>query len=116
MSKGGGAGRSGKEYDFSRPLTTGQVARVCRVSPVTVRKWVDAGKLEACKLHSGHRRITPDAFRAFVERHSIPISGEWQMPPNSPSPKRCYSGPPKLERSYCPPALASGGQIVVHKE
>ena len=67
----------GKEYTFSRPLTTGQVARLCHVSTVTVRNWIKAGKLEAYTLPGGHYRITPEAFNAFLRRYSIPIAKEW---------------------------------------
>jgi len=65
-----------KEFDFSRPLTTGQVARLCHVSAVTVRNWIKAGKLEAYRLPGGHHRITPEAFKALLRRYSIPTSQE----------------------------------------
>ena len=74
MRKEESGGQSGKEQVFSKPLTTGQVARHCHVSRVTVCNWIRAGKLEAYRLPGGHHRITPEAFRAFVERYSIPVS------------------------------------------
>lgn len=63
-----------KQHTFPRPLTTGQVARFCHVSTVTVRNWIKAGKLEAYILPGGHYRITPEVFKAFLRRYSIPTS------------------------------------------
>jgi len=44
-------------------VTTGQAARVLGVSVETVRRYLDTGVLEGCRLPSGQRRIT----RASVE-------------------------------------------------
>ena len=74
MREGEHGGHPRKRYTFSRPLTTGQVARLCHVSTVTVRNWIKAGRLEAYTLPGGHYRITPEAFKAFLRRYSIPIS------------------------------------------
>ena len=44
-------------------VTTGQAARVLGVSVETVRRYLDTGVLDGCRLPSGQRRIT----RASVE-------------------------------------------------
>lgn len=57
-------------------LTTGQVARVCRVSNRTVQKWVDAGHLKGYRLPaSQERRVRVEHVRAFLAANGMPA--EW---------------------------------------
>jgi excisionase family DNA binding protein len=58
------------------PLTTGQVARICRVSHVAVWKWIKQGKLKAYRLPGGHYRVVQGALRAFLREHEMPIPPE----------------------------------------
>ena len=46
----------------SKLLTTGQVARLCGVTPDTVLKWVKKGKLPASRTPGGHYRIARQAI------------------------------------------------------
>lgn len=55
------------------PFTTGQVARYCYVSPVTVWKWIKKGKLAAYRLPNGHYRVEKATLRAFLLKHDMPI-------------------------------------------
>jgi excisionase family DNA binding protein len=56
-------------------LTTGDVANYCHVSLPTVFRWIKNGHLPAYTLPNGHHRILPQEFRAFLERHRMPVCG-----------------------------------------
>ena len=57
-------------------LTTGEVARVCRVAPRTVSKWFDTGKLRGYRIPgSRDRRIPLQQLVAFMRAHDIPLDG-----------------------------------------
>ena len=57
-------------------LTTGEVARICRVAPRTVSKWVDTGKLRGYRIPgSRDRRIPMPQLIAFMRAHDIPLDG-----------------------------------------
>ncbi|NLG48775.1 MAG: response regulator [Chloroflexi bacterium] len=61
----------------SQPLTTGQVAKYCRVSSVAVWKWIKQGKLRAYRLPGGHYRIERGALKEFLREHNMPIDPEF---------------------------------------
>jgi len=61
----------------SQPLTTGQVARYCRVSSVAVWKWIKQGKLRAYRLPGGHYRVERGALKEFLREHDMPIDPEF---------------------------------------
>lgn len=42
---------------FSKSLTTKEVARLCRVSDATVKRWEEAGVLQSERTNGGHRRF-----------------------------------------------------------
>lgn len=53
-------------------LTTGQVAKICRVAPRTVSKWFDSGKLKGFKLPgSSDRRIPRANLRKFLVEYGM---------------------------------------------
>ena len=54
-------------------LTTGNVAKNCGVSKVTVLRWIEKGNLSAFKLPGGQNRIHRDDFYAFAEKHGVPL-------------------------------------------
>jgi excisionase family DNA binding protein len=57
-------------------LTTGEVARICRVAPRTVSKWFDTGKLRGYRIPgSRDRRIPVQQLIAFMRAHGIPLDG-----------------------------------------
>lgn len=58
---------------FRKDLTTGDVARICGVSPQTVINWCVAGKLQFRKLEGGHHRIPRAEVRALLTRCNIPV-------------------------------------------
>lgn len=56
--------------------TTGQVAKVCRVSTATVLKWCDSGILRCFRIPgSRDRRIPGEYLAEFLKQHGMPA--EW---------------------------------------
>ena len=54
-------------------LTTGQVARICKVAPRTVSKWFDRGQLQGYKIPgSRDRRIPVRQLISFMKEHGMP--------------------------------------------
>ena len=58
---------------YQRPLTTGEVSRHCKVSYITVSRWIKAGKLNAYRTQGGHYRIQRRDLIAFLRKNNFPI-------------------------------------------
>jgi len=58
-------------------LTTGDVARYCQVSPVTVFRWIKNGKLKAYTTPGGHHRVRQSDFRDFLFSSGMPVDEEF---------------------------------------
>ena len=57
-------------------LTTGEVARICKVAPRTVSKWFDTGQLRGYRIPgSRDRRIPLQQLVRFMKVHGIPLDG-----------------------------------------
>ncbi len=57
-------------------LTTGEVARICKVAPRTVTKWFDSGQLRGYKIPgSKDRRIPVSQLVRFMRQNSMPLDG-----------------------------------------
>lgn len=57
-------------------LTTGQVAKICRVAPRTVSKWFDTGQLRGYRIPgSKDRRIPLSQLIRFMKAYGIPMTG-----------------------------------------
>jgi excisionase family DNA binding protein len=57
-------------------LTTGQVAKICRVAPRTVSKWFDTGHLRGYRIPgSKDRRIPLAQLIRFMKAYNIPMDG-----------------------------------------
>lgn len=55
-------------------LTTGDVARICRVAPRTVSKWFDSGQLRGYRIPgSRDRRIPLQHLVRFMKIHGMPL-------------------------------------------
>lgn len=53
-------------------LTTGQVAKICRVAPRTVSKWFDSGRLKGYRIPgSQDRRIPYEYLEKFLKEHGM---------------------------------------------
>ncbi len=62
-----------KSTKYERPLTTGEVARYCKVSYSTVSKWIKDDKLKAHRTPGRHYRIQKGDLIAFLKKYDIPI-------------------------------------------
>jgi len=57
-------------------FTTGEVARICRVVPRTVSKWIDAGHLKGYRLPgSNDRRVPIENLIRFLKERGMPLRG-----------------------------------------
>jgi excisionase family DNA binding protein len=57
-------------------LTTGRIAKICRISQQSVIRIAESGELKFYRVPgSTHRRFMVKDVRSFMERHQIPI--EW---------------------------------------
>lgn len=55
-------------------LTTGDVAKICNVSPRTVSKWVDEGQLKGYRIAGSlDRRIPVAELIRFMEKNNMPV-------------------------------------------
>jgi excisionase family DNA binding protein len=59
-----------------RFLTTGEIAKYCAVSHLTVTNWIRAGKLFASRTPGGHNRIRREDLLRFLIEHDFPVPQE----------------------------------------
>lgn len=52
-------------------LTTKEVARLCRVSDATLKRWEDAGLLRSERTNGGHRRFRAEEVARFQRENSL---------------------------------------------
>src|SRR5438067_2828882 len=52
--------------------STHDAARICRVTPMTVIRWIEDGRIAAFKTAGGHRRIQRPDLEAFCRERGIP--------------------------------------------
>ncbi len=64
--------------ELKQSFSTSEVARFCHVTPDTVRKWAEAGRIPVFKTPGGHRRIRRDDLLRFLRENSIPLHTELQ--------------------------------------
>ena len=57
-----------KVPEIEEYLTIREVAAVFRVSPKTVARWADAGKLGMIRTLGGHRRITQSSVTKMLDK------------------------------------------------
>lgn len=57
-------------------LTPGEVASLFRVTPKTITRWAEAGKLPAIRTLGGHRRFPAHGvLAAYTEMHERVVAG-----------------------------------------
>ncbi len=62
-------------YDIERNYTTGDVARICKVSMTTARKWFNVGIIKGFRVpESRYVRIPNKNLINFMEEHKIPLN------------------------------------------
>jgi excisionase family DNA binding protein len=56
---------------IAKSLTTKEVARLCRVSDATVKRWDDAGLLKSERTNGGHRRFRAEEVARFQREQNL---------------------------------------------
>lgn len=59
---------------MDRPITTHQAAQILRVTPMTIIRWIDSGKLPAWRTVGGHWRIERNDLETFAAARGITLS------------------------------------------
>lgn len=55
-------------------FTTGHVAKICKVAPQTVSKWIDSGQLKGYRIPgSRDRRVSRNDLIGFLRLHGMPL-------------------------------------------
>lgn len=63
-------------------FTTGQIARMVKVAPRTVTKWIDSGLLKGFRIPGGaDRRVPRESLLQFFKMHGIPCPPELKQAP-----------------------------------
>lgn len=57
-------------------FSTHSAARFCRVTPMTIIRWVEEGRIRAYRTPGGHRRIMRADLEDFCRRAGIPLQWE----------------------------------------
>ncbi|MCB4756610.1 MAG: response regulator [Elusimicrobia bacterium] len=55
---------------------TYDVARICQVTPPTVGRWIEAGKLPSFTTGGGHHRVWVEDLVVFLKAHNMPVPSE----------------------------------------
>jgi CheY-like chemotaxis protein len=56
-----------------KALGTYDIARICLVTPTTVGRWIEEGKLPSFKTGGGHRRVWAKDLVVFLKEHNFPV-------------------------------------------
>jgi excisionase family DNA binding protein len=59
-----------------RTYGTHEIARLCQVTPPTIGRWIEEGKLPSFKTAGGHRRVWDADLANFLRSHKIPLPAE----------------------------------------
>lgn len=62
-----------KETKVKKAFGTHEIARVCQVTPPTVIRWMEEGKLVFFTTGGGHRRVWDSDLAAFMRLHNMPV-------------------------------------------
>jgi len=54
-------------------FSTHSAAKYCRVTPMTIIRWIEEGRINAYKTPGGHRRIMRDDLETFCRAAGIPL-------------------------------------------
>ncbi|MGI8668479.1 MAG: MerR family DNA-binding transcriptional regulator [Aridibacter sp.] len=60
----------------SKCLTTKEVARLCRVSDATVKRWEEAGLIKSERTSGGHRRFRAEEVARFQQKQQLGLKCE----------------------------------------
>lgn len=59
--------------ESKQSFSTSEVAHYCHVTPDTIRKWAEAGRIKVFKTPGGHRRIRREELTRFLRENNIPV-------------------------------------------
>jgi len=63
-----------------KSYSSGDVAKICDVTPRTIIRWISSGKLPAFKLPGrGNNRVSEDALLSFLHNNEMPIPRELEQ-------------------------------------
>ena len=65
-----------KEKKVKKAFGTHEVGRLCHVTPPTIIRWMEEGKLRFFTTGGGHRRVWDSDLAAFMREHNIPVPPE----------------------------------------
>lgn len=58
-------------------FTTGQVAKICKVVPRTVSKWIESGRLKHYRIPGSQDvRVEYERLKEFMAQHGLPLPDE----------------------------------------
>lgn len=75
-----------------KSLTTKEVARLCRVSDATVKRWEDAGFLKSERTSGGHRRFRAEEVARFRRDQGLNLKYSHGIKPTNGAPLRRRAG------------------------
>lgn len=58
---------------MERYLSTGRVAKICQVCPMTIAKWIDEGALRGHATPGGHRRVAASDLVQFLQQIGMAV-------------------------------------------
>lgn len=59
---------------MKKSYSSGDVAKICDVTPRTIIRWIASGKLEAFQLPGrGNNRVSEDALLRFLQANEMPV-------------------------------------------
>jgi len=61
-------------------FSTSEVAKYCHVTPDTIRKWSEAGRMQVFKTPGGHRRIRREDLIRFLRANGMPLHEDLEEP------------------------------------
>ncbi len=62
-----------------RFVTTGEIARICEVSPKTVIAWIERKQLKSFRIGRGPRKVTLSDLFEFLGSRNFPIASEEEL-------------------------------------
>jgi hypothetical protein len=72
--RGGRLGMVRKKLSKNDFVTITDIGAYCMVTPSTVRRWINSGKLNAIQLPSGQHRVTVKDLKDFQKKYNILFS------------------------------------------
>ena len=62
-----------------RFLTTGEIAKICEVSPKTVIAWIERKQLQSFRIGKGPRKVTLSDLFDFLVSRNFPVASRAEL-------------------------------------